>query len=430
VTDRTDRTDRIVHIEKLAPTGEGIARTEDGVGFVEGALPGELVATNVYQVKKKFWRGRVVAVREPSARRIEGPHADCAGCDWAFFDAAAARETKRDLFLETMQRLGGLDPATFGELPVHASLPGYRLRARLHVDSAPPRAEIGYFAPGTHRLVPATACEAIAPATRALFPSIEAALRGSRAEATEIALLEDVEGSARVGRVTVSGSPAATAELAARLIEGEAGFAGVRVLGAAGEVLHEAGEAALDLSIGGRTFRVSVDTFFQGNRHVTGALYAAVAAESSRAPEGLALDAFGGVGLFAGALLDAGHRVVSVEADGGAATDASATLARWEDGRRCESHEVGVAHFLRQDERRYTCVVADPPRAGLGKELARELAERTEEVFVYVSCDPATLARDLPAILAEGFAIRTATLFDLFAFTHRVEALVSLERAA
>ncbi len=80
--------------------------------------------------------------------------------------------------------------------------------------------------------------------------------------------------------------------------------------------------------------------------------------------------------------------------------------------------------------RRFTCVVADPPRAGLGKELARELAERTEEVFVYVSCDPATLARDLPAILAEGFAIRTATLFDLFAFTHRVEALVSLERAA
>ena len=74
--------------------------------------------------------------------------------------------------------------------------------------------------------------------------------------------------------------------------------------------------------------------------------------------------------------------------------------------------------------------MADPPRAGLGRDLARELASRTEAIFVYVSCDPATLARDLPAILEEGFAIRHASLFDLFAYTHRVEALVSLERAA
>jgi tRNA/tmRNA/rRNA uracil-C5-methylase (TrmA/RlmC/RlmD family) len=120
--------------------------------------------------------------------------------------------------------------------------------------------------------------------------------------------------------------------------------------------------------------------------------------------------------------------VVSVEADPAAASDAGETLARWEDGRRSESHEVSVDEFLRQDNRRYSCVVADPPRSGLGRELAGALAARAEEAFVYVSCDPATLARDLPAILEQGFAIRSAALFDLFAFTHRVEALVSLER--
>jgi tRNA/tmRNA/rRNA uracil-C5-methylase (TrmA/RlmC/RlmD family) len=73
--------------------------------------------------------------------------------------------------------------------------------------------------------------------------------------------------------------------------------------------------------------------------------------------------------------------------------------------------------------------VADPPRAGLGAELAGRLSKRAKELFVYVSCDPATLARDLPAVLAEGFVVRRARLYDLFAFTHRVEALVSLERA-
>jgi tRNA/tmRNA/rRNA uracil-C5-methylase (TrmA/RlmC/RlmD family) len=74
--------------------------------------------------------------------------------------------------------------------------------------------------------------------------------------------------------------------------------------------------------------------------------------------------------------------------------------------------------------------VADPPRAGLGAALAAALAQRTRRLLVYVSCDPATLARDLGAIRAEGLEIRAARLYDLFAFTHRIEALVALERPA
>jgi len=76
---------REVRIEKLAPTGEGIARTEDGVGFVDRALPGERVATTLYEMKKRFWRGTAAAVLEPSPDRVGGPHAGCAGCDWAHF---------------------------------------------------------------------------------------------------------------------------------------------------------------------------------------------------------------------------------------------------------------------------------------------------------------------------------------------------------
>jgi 23S rRNA (uracil1939-C5)-methyltransferase len=413
---------RTVRIEKLAPTGEGIARTGDGVGFVEGALPGELVATNVYQVKKKFWRGRVAAVREPSAERVGGAHADCAGCDWAFFETSAARRAKRELFRETMERLGRLDPACFGELPVETSPPGYRMRARLHADGS----RIGYFAPGTHRVVTAEACEALSADTRRLLPAVESALRESGAAASELAILEDVDGSARVGRWIAPGTRAAAERLAASV----PGFAGVRVVDERGAILHEEGVAALDIRIESRTFRVSADTFFQGNRHLVGALYRAVGSEARRAPAGDALDAFGGVGLFAGALLDAGYRVVSVESDPGAAADAAATLSRWDDGGRCRPVAGALEDFLHQDARRFSCVVADPPRAGLGRDLTRELARRTEHAFVYVSCDPATLARDLSAILEEGFTIRTATLFDLFAFTHRVEALVSLERAA
>jgi tRNA/tmRNA/rRNA uracil-C5-methylase (TrmA/RlmC/RlmD family) len=393
------------------------------VGFVDGALPGELVATTLYEVRKRFWRGSLRAVIEPSPDRVDGPHAGCAGCDWAHFAPAAARAAKRELFFETMQRIGKLDPAHFGELAVAASEPGYRLRTRLHARGGEP----GYYAPGTHRVVSAAACEAIAPETRGLLPGTGEAIVSTGAAVSEVATLEDLAGARRLIRATVSGDPARAAQLGLALSEA---FQGVRVQSEDGRKMLERGARSLDLAVGGRTFDVSVDSFFQGNRFLVPELSADVAAAAAGVEPGAALDAFGGVGLFAGALAAAGHRVVSVESDADAVADARRTKQRWKDGDRWEIEAASITRFLEEDDRRFACVVADPPRAGLGAQLSRDLARRAEALFLYVSCDPATLARDLPAILSEGFRIRHAKLYDLFAFTHRVEALVALERAA
>src|SRR5262249_55630167 len=102
---------RRVAIEKLAPTGEGVARTAEGVGFVEGALPGEEVEAEVVAERKRFWFGRAAAIVSPSPARSTGPHAGCAGCDWSHLQGAAALEAKPVLFRETMERIGGLAPA-------------------------------------------------------------------------------------------------------------------------------------------------------------------------------------------------------------------------------------------------------------------------------------------------------------------------------
>jgi tRNA/tmRNA/rRNA uracil-C5-methylase (TrmA/RlmC/RlmD family) len=418
---------RTVRIEKLAPTGEGIARTADGVGFIDRALPGELVETSVYEMKKRFWRGRLVAVREASPGRVEGPHASCAGCDWAHFAPGPAREAKRELFLETMGRIGGLEAALFGELPVEPSEAGYRIRVRLHAGTSGREVSLGYFAPGSHRIWPADACEAIAGPTRELLPRVHEALGEGGAAVSELAILENLEGTSRIARATADGRPAEIARLALRMAEL---FDGVRVLGPNGELFVERGERALDLRVGERPFSVSVDTFFQANRHLLPALVSDVATAARRADPGAGLDAFGGVGLFGGALLDAGHSVVSVESDPGAAADARRTRERWPDGARWEIAPLPLGAFLEEDDRRFRCAVVDPPRAGLGLATAGALADRVERLVVYVSCDPATLARDLPAFLARGFRIGAARLYDLFAFTHRVEALVRLERAA
>jgi 23S rRNA (uracil1939-C5)-methyltransferase len=414
---------REVRVEKLAPTGEGVVRGKDGVGFVEGALPGELVATTVYEVRKRFWRGRVRAVLEPSPDRVGGPHAGCAGCDWSYFAETAALVTKRSLFLETMRRIGKLEPEPFGELPIAASASGYRMRVRLHAEGG----RVGYHAPGTHRVTSAADCEALTPATRSLLPTIEDAIRAAEASVSELAILENRGGGRRLLRVTTSSGALPAAVLGEALARS---FDGVRVLAADGSVLLDRGDPALEIDAGNRPFLVSAGTFFQGNRSLVDALFEAVVEEARGVPAGDALDVFGGVGLFAGALLDGGHRVVSVEADPGAAADARRTRDAWNDGGRWEIEATPASAFLDEDDRRFDVVVADPPRAGLGTALASALARRARSRFVYVSCDPATLARDLPAILAEGFAIRRARLFDLFAFTHRVEALVALERAA
>src|ERR1700687_4299244 len=119
----------LVTIEKLAPTGEGITRTSDGVGFIAGALPGEEVEAEIRELKKNFWRGEALQIHKPSPQRVTCPHASCAGCDWAYFDQSAALTAKLSLFLETMERIGSQPPEIFGPLPAEGSPARYRLRS-------------------------------------------------------------------------------------------------------------------------------------------------------------------------------------------------------------------------------------------------------------------------------------------------------------
>src|SRR5438105_5144971 len=157
----------LVRIERLAPTGEGVARTDRGVGFVDRALPGELVETTVYQVKRNFWRGSLAGVLEPSPDRRETAHSSCAACDWAHFDPPAARRAKQELSAETVKRIARLELPQPGELPIEPSAAGYRLRIRLHGEGAGPAFDLGFFRPRTHRLSSAAACEALSSSTRA-----------------------------------------------------------------------------------------------------------------------------------------------------------------------------------------------------------------------------------------------------------------------
>jgi 23S rRNA (uracil1939-C5)-methyltransferase len=418
---------RRVRIEKLAPTGEGVARTAEGVGFVAGALPGEEVDAEVTSEKKRFWFGRTAAIHAPSLLRVAGPHASCAGCDWAYFDVAAALQEKPRLFLETMERIGELPRKLFGDLAIAPSAPAYRLRSRFHGAGRGAEAVLGFHAPGSHRVESADACLALSDALRAALPAMQEAVAGTGAAVSEIATLETSDASRRLASIRLSEAPRGlgAAELAASL---SGVFEGVRVRGPDGALLESRGEARLPILVGERRFDVSAESFFQVNRHLVGRLCSDVAAAARQVAPGRALDAFGGVGLLAGALLEAGHSVVSVEGNASIAEDAVRARRRWAvPEERWDLVSAPVERFV-GEARVFDVVVADPPRAGLGLKLARAMARLARRRFLYVSCDPATLARDLAVLVDEGFEVATAALYDFFAFTHRVEALVALDR--
>jgi len=387
------------------------------------------VVAEVQEIRRSFWRGRAVEVLAPSRERVLSPETACPGCDWGHFEVSAAREAKRALFLETMQRIGKFPAGAFGDLPIAPSPLAYRIRNRFHLSGRGPELELGQFVPRTHRVESIAGCRAIGEPTSSLLPAVREVLAATGAGISELATLEDAAGENRLARAALPEGPKRLLRSDAEAVAGALApfFAGVKVVGPDGSVLREAGDTRLEIRAGDRHFLVSADTFFQGNRHLAGRLLADV--EEASGPPAAALDAFGGVGFFASALLSAGHTVTSVEGNRWAARDAAMTRMRWPDADRWKIVPSSVSGFLAASPARFEVVVADPPRAGLAG-IAGPLAARARSRFVSVSCDPATLARDLTEMLAQGFEIADAKLYDLFPLTHRVEAVIILNRGA
>lgn len=268
----------------------------------------------------------------------------------------------------------------------------------------------------------------LSEATRGVLPKISEAILSSGVRVGEIAMLEDLEGSRRAARLSLApeGPSGSTESLARQLLPL---IDGLRIQDADGRTLLEAGDPRVSLVVAGREFRVPVDVFFQSNRYLVDRLVRDVASAARTSRPQKSLDAFAGVGLFAGALLDAGHAVVGVEESAAAVEAARLARRAWRAEDRWRIVQSSVRAYVARSRAGFAVTVADPPRGGLGREVTRDLARRTSSAFVYVSCDPATLARDLPVLIAEGWNVDGAGLYDLFAFTHRVEALVTLSRA-
>lgn len=421
---------QLVEIEKPIYGGAFLARMEGKAVFVPLTLPGEQARVRILRNKPGYATAEAEEILRAAPERIAPacPHfGACGGCCYQHTGYEAQLAFKQAILRETLERGGVTVPA---EIAVLAGEPWrYRNRIRLAFDAA---GNPGYRGRRSHAVVPVRACPIAAPLLVEAARTFAQVARGfaPALRPTEIALFCDPAETALLAAVFTASFPKLRFEEFARALhEHLPALAGAELVvegrpGIEPRTLARWGAASLAYHAAGFDYRVDHGAFFQVNRWLVDALVARVTAGAGGK---LAWDLFAGVGLFARQLAASFTRVVAVES----ASAATAALAANLRGTGGEAVKAETLAFLRGNRagERPDFIVADPPRAGLGAETCALLAGIAAPALVCVSCDPATLARDLRALIVSGYQIQSIALADLFPQTSHLETLVHLRRS-
>jgi tRNA/tmRNA/rRNA uracil-C5-methylase (TrmA/RlmC/RlmD family) len=440
----------------VAHGGWCVARPDGGpVVFVRHALPGETVLARITEVTSRLARAEAVEILAPSPDRVNPPcphtgPGGCGGCDWQHATLPAQRSLKAAVIRQQLRRLAGLDREITVEALPGDEKPGdekqgaglgWRTRVQFAVR---PDGVAGLRAHRSHEVIDVGECLIAHPGITDLglparrWPatsSVEALVAtGSDERAVIISSARPgaARGSARRGSVAEGAAGRGSA-----LIDGITADAVLRRTGPSNRLTPMRGRTYLSQRAAGRDWRVSAGAFWQVHPGAADMLTEAVMNALEPRPGDVALDLYCGAGLFAGVLAAAvgpGGTVAAVETDAAAVRDARHNLRQWPWAR---VHKGDVAAVLRRDGRPGAggaalpparLVVADPPRSGLAREVIDYLsaAEHGVARFAYVSCDPATLARDIGLLVARGWVLAGLRAFDAFPMTHHVECVATL----
>jgi 23S rRNA (uracil1939-C5)-methyltransferase len=431
-------------IEKLIYGGDGLAHLppdERGQGkavFVPFVLPGERVEVTLSDVKPGFARARLNRLLEPAPGRVEPrcPYfGQCGGCQYQHAAYEQQLQLKSEILRETLRRIAKLEFDQ--EIRPHPSPPwNYRNRTRLRIRTEPEFA-IGYNRFQSHALLPVRECPIssmlIHRALGAMWKLGEAGgVPGSVAEVEFFANAEDTE---LLLEVTLAAHSApALAELgqfAGELRQELPAVVGVVPFQSAAnatvvrvdvpeKLASDFGSDTLLYHAAHWNYRVSAGSFFQTNRFLVDEMVRLV---SEGRTGGFALDLYAGVGLFSLPLSQNFRQVAAVESAPFSFHDLKANVPS-----NVTPYRVDVDKFLAQvpPETHFDYVVVDPPRGGLGEKVALRAAKLKVPQITYVSCDPATLARDLRVLMQAGYRIREMHLLDFFPQTFHIETAVLL----
>lgn len=392
-----------VVMEKLVYGGDGLARSDGRVVLAPFTLPGERVRVSLEREKSDMARGRLLAILEPSPVRIPPrcPHfTRCGGCHYQHAPYEYELAQKEAILRETLRRVGRLEPPDRIDV-ISGPEFGYRNRAQFHFD----RGRAGFMSAASHALCPVEACPVSSPRLNQAL----AELGAMAGEGRFPPFLRSIELFTNETEVQLQ-VRASDRGVARPFFD----WCAERIPGAT--------TGPLDYAAAGGQFRVSPRSFFQVNRFLVGRL---VEIALQDAGGDAALELYAGVGLFTLPLARRFARVDAVESGGGAARDLAFNAARA--GLSVQIHHADVEAYLGGTGQRPEFVLADPPRAGLGRRVAGRLLALGPANLVIVSCDPATLARDLAPLVEGGYRLSRLTLVDLFPRTYHLETVAALK---
>ena len=393
-------------VTNIAHGGVAVARHDGRVVFVSDAIPGERVKARVTEdSKKSFWRAETTRVLVPSEHRQphvwpeasidRPPHDRAGGAEFGHIAIAHQRELKRQVLVDSMKRMGGIEAdAEVEALPGNEDGTGWRTRVRLHVDA---HGQLGPYAARSHNVVEVAGLPLATAAVDAAAP-LEQLFAGEEHV--------DVVGPSTGG---------------ARLVVGKQ----------KPQVITEV--------VGEREFRLSDQGFWQVHEAAAATLTRAVQ-EAIDTEEfdthAMNLDLYGGVGLLAAAVGDrfgAATHITSIESDESATDFAAGNLSEWiganAETSRVEPWVARLARNATASERaklRAATIVLDPPRSGAGREVVESLVQLRPAQLVYVACDPVALSRDLGFFRERGYRLSRLRAFDLFPNTHHFEAVATI----
>ena len=436
-----------VEIERFG--GEmGIAHLDGMTLFVENALPGERVLARAQRVEKSCAFLKTLSVLAPAPGRVAPPcpyYEKCGGCVCQHMAYPLSLEMKRERVQDALRRIGGLSlpvPPVLGmDSPWH-----YRNKASMPVGGERGRAQIGFYAPRSHRIVPVESCLIAREESNQVAAVFQRWMEKFQIEPYQEAsrqglirhIMSRVSRRGQVMAVVVAARERVPheRELTAMLLSGVPGLASVYlninkrgdnvILGPESRLLY--GAERLEDTLCGLTYQLSPLSFFQVNPVQTEKLYQLALDYAGLTGGELAADLYCGAGTISLLLAQKARHVVGIEIVPQAILDAEEN-ARRNGVENVEFHAAAAEKLLPQlveKGLRPQVVVLDPPRKGCEEAVLAAIAQAAPERVVYVSCDPATLARDAKFLCAHGFQALRCQSVDMFCQTGHVETVMSL----
>lgn len=418
----TPGTEVTLTAEKPVAGGRMLARHDGQIVFVAGAIPGERVRARVERVSKQLAFAETVEVLEASGdRRPASADWACGGSLYAHITYERQLGLKSALVADAFARIGKIQLP--GPVPVMASEEqGYRMRARLHAQDG----VFGFFREGTHQLCDAGPTRQLLPATIAALGQLQIALKEAAvAGVTSCEISENVGASERV--VLLELDPSLRAPLHIEPLPGVTGLLFADHQSSRLTVAYGSPYVIdrVEVAGGAVTLTHHVQSFFQGNRYLLSPLTSRVLAQ---VPDGSVTDLYAGVGLFAVALaVRGGSRITAVEGDRSSVRDLESNAEAHAAAIRVEHRSVEDCLTRRGLDKPDTLLL-DPPRTGISSEAMSGILGLKPPRLVYLSCDLATVARDVRRFVEAGYSLAHIEAFDLFPNTAHVETLVVLSK--